>query len=128
MRKIRSLIDPSIPIVVKDNPLNSSGRAYPRPSNYSSYVKAVVDNIMFAPIHCSSRELIAKSICTFSVNGTASFESSIMGVPSVFGGRSIFYKRDESMEDEELHGVVGALVVVTSAAFLAVDIPTVQFQ
>ena len=90
LRKVRSLVGPSLPIVVKDNPLNSTDLAYSRPYNYSFYVKAMVDNVVFAPIDCDSRELISRSIFTFSVNGTACFESSILGVPCVFGGRSMF--------------------------------------
>ena len=48
LRKIRSLLDPDVSIVVKDNPASSSNLGYPRPYNYFEYISSLVPGVMYA--------------------------------------------------------------------------------
>lgn len=90
LRKIRSIIDPDVMIVVKDHPFNSLLAAYPRSLEYQNYLSLVVPGVVFCPLSTLSKDLISDALCTFSVNGTACLESAMIGKPSVFGGTSFY--------------------------------------
>ena len=91
LRKVRSLLPSDVTIIVKDHPCSSSSRlSYARPSNYFEYISSMIPGVKFAPLNILSRDLISKALCTFTVNGTACLESSLMGKPAVFGGLSLF--------------------------------------
>lgn len=91
LRKIHNLVGNDVAIVVKDHFCNSSSfGTYSRPSSYQQYLEALIPNLQFAPSSLLSKNLILESLCTFTVNGTATLEACLLGKPACFAGISHF--------------------------------------
>jgi hypothetical protein len=89
LKTIRLLIPNDWKIVIKENPLSFTPRPYLRHKGYWNLVKNTENTLIINP-NTSSKELILNSLLVASPTGTACMEANQFGIPSIYGGQSIF--------------------------------------
>jgi hypothetical protein len=87
LRELRTLIPDEIPILVRDHKLFRCSEAFGRPSDWSEVVEKLPNTYFVDPDQPNSR-LIKNALLVCSASGTCCLEANVMGIASIYGGRS----------------------------------------
>jgi hypothetical protein len=103
LREFRALLPDEIPILVRDHKLFRCAESFGRPEDWGDIVEDLPNTYFIDPDEPNSR-FIKNSILVCSPSGTCCIEANVLGIPSVYGGRSEFIQSPLAKHISEFSG------------------------